>query len=137
MLPDALEGEFDWFAVDRDGHIAHFSTAGYGPVPVVVKEHFGDHVKLKEHFLKSRGKGSADLLNHDGNREDWLNMARHGIYSFDFKHWEGPYILIAKPSAPIKIQDFPEEIRVVIKRVRFNAVCFKMIEDLQVQDQTK
>jgi hypothetical protein len=31
---EAFEGgEFDWFAVDAAGHVGHFSTAGYGPVP--------------------------------------------------------------------------------------------------------
>jgi hypothetical protein len=31
---DTAEGlDLDWFAVDRDGHIGHFTTAGSGPVP--------------------------------------------------------------------------------------------------------
>ncbi len=31
--------EFDWLGVDRYGHVAVFSTAGYGQVPVKVNQH--------------------------------------------------------------------------------------------------
>lgn len=34
---EAFEGgEFHWFGVDAVGHVGHFSTAGFGPVPLPV-----------------------------------------------------------------------------------------------------
>src|SRR5260370_34771393 len=34
--------EFDWLGVDRQGHVAVFTTAGYGPVPADVNQHAAD-----------------------------------------------------------------------------------------------
>jgi hypothetical protein len=37
MRRDDLEGtEFDWWAADREGHVALFATAGYGEIPLAV-----------------------------------------------------------------------------------------------------
>lgn len=136
-FPDELYGEFDWFAVDRDGHIGHFSSAGYGAIPLVVTEHVREYIELQDHFSEMKGTYNAVLVRRDGNRQHWLNIAQQGVYSFDFKHWDGPYVLVAKPSAPVVIQNFPPEMRLVIERVRFEGVCFQEIEAIAPQEYVK
>jgi len=44
-------GEFDWFAVDGNGHLGHFATAGYGPVPAAVLSRLAEVRDLDERVL--------------------------------------------------------------------------------------
>src|SRR4051794_24033155 len=73
--------EFDWFAVDGYGYVGHFSSAGFGPVPVAILAHFEE---LRD--LDSRMRGSpivGEATGHlPGLIDDWLEMARRGLFSY-------------------------------------------------------
>jgi len=46
--------EFDWLGVDREGHVAVFTTAGYGPVPAARSGESGDHAGTRSLFQADR-----------------------------------------------------------------------------------
>src|SRR5215213_8568805 len=107
MSRHALGGkEFDWFATDGAGHIAHFATAGFGPIPAVVVARLDDLRDVDQRVLTL--PVSCDATGHlDGAIEDWLAMARRGLFSYDWQHWAGPYRLAATPGRPISVGDLP------------------------------
>ena len=119
-------GEFDWFAVDADGHIGHFSTAGYGPVPLPVLERLDadqtDEVwSLGERLLDLPVIGEA--TGHlPGRIDDWLELARRGLFGFDWQHWSGPYRRAATPSNPITITDLPVELQPLLQLIEWRGV---------------
>ena len=52
MSRAAIEGvEFDWFVVDGKGHVGHFATAGFGPVPATLLARIGELRGLYERIL--------------------------------------------------------------------------------------
>jgi hypothetical protein len=80
--------EFDWFAVDHDGNLALFATAGEGFVPAPVAEHHGLHSDLSD-SLTAPHHGTADV---------WSDYAAVGLFIFDWRLPGGPYEKRASPS---------------------------------------
>lgn len=86
-IPDFCGIEFDWFAVDAAGAIGLFSTGGWGEIPVGVARHAQYHQQLV-----------AQLVVPDwGAMEIWNDLARNGLYVFDWQPYEGPYLQLAQP----------------------------------------
>jgi hypothetical protein len=140
---EAFEGfEFDWFAVDAAGHVGHFSTAGSGPVPLSVLDRL-DVAKTDE--LWSLGRRLLDLpmigaaTGHlPGLIDDWLELARRGLFSFDWpfpslrsRNIEQSYCRAATPSAPVEIVALCPELQRLIRLVEFPGVRFAELESVQ------
>jgi hypothetical protein len=116
-------GEFDWFAVDGHGHVGHFATAGYGPVPVAVLARLDDVHLLDERILQL--PVVAEATGHlPGKIDDWLEMARRGLFAYDWKHWHGPCQRAATPNRPIQLADLPTELREMVLIVTWPKVSF-------------
>jgi len=114
-------GEFDWFAVD--GHVGHFSTAGYGPVPSMVLARLDELRDFDERVIQLPvvGESTGHL---PGRIEDWLEMARRGLFSYDWTHWHGPYQRAATPSRAIRLADLPADVRAIAQVVTWPQVNF-------------
>lgn len=69
-------GEFDWFAIDRAGKIAMFSTAGAGFIPEVVVAGHAEHSRIANDFPTP----------HWGSTQVWDDFAALGLYVYD---WAG------------------------------------------------
>ncbi len=108
--------EFDWLAVDGIGHLAVFSTAGWGPVPVSVLS----HVDEEKQFL-------------DPTRPP-AEVAMRGFYVYDWKHWNGPYVRVAKPKVPSLAVDAEPEFRRLANVSRFHNVDFSRDKRVLVQE---
>jgi hypothetical protein len=116
-------GEFDWFAVDGCGHIGHFATAGYGPIPAAVLARLNGIRDLDEQILQLPVVG--DATGHlPGKIEDWLEMARRGLFAYDWKHWHGPSQRAATPSTPIGLAGLPRDLREMVRLVTWAGVNF-------------
>ena len=139
MGREAFDGfEFDWFAVDASGHVGHFSTAGYGPVPLPVLERLdvgkeGDLWSLGERLLVLPTIGSA-TGHASGHIDDWLALARRGLYGFDWKHWSGPYLRRATPDVPIKVEAIPDDLQRLVRLVEFPRVTFAEMKSIRPED---
>jgi len=89
IYEEELEGrEFDWFAIDNEGNIGLFSTAGEGSMPSVVIECFAEHDNISELF-ESPNWGSSEV---------WSDYAKLGFYVFDWKLHGGPYKKVHEPT---------------------------------------
>jgi hypothetical protein len=81
--------EFDWFALDAEGNIGLFSSAGFGPVPANVQLHFLGH---------DQAASQIDWR----VPEVWKECASHGLFVFDWQHWNGPYLKVEQPTSEIE-----------------------------------
>ncbi|WP_454831318.1 hypothetical protein [Pseudoxanthomonas wuyuanensis] len=88
-LRDIQGVEFDWFAIDRDGQVALFATAGHGPVPASVLDASDTHDAI----------GEAIAVSSLGSIAVWQSYARAGLYAFDWSEPQGSYVRVAEPSA--------------------------------------
>jgi hypothetical protein len=131
MGREAVEGgEFDWFAVDGAGHVGHFATAGFGPVPASVLARLDESWELPERVLALPAIGQA--TGHlPGRIDDWLEMARRGLFSYDWQHWSGPYRRAATPSVPVHVADLPAELRRSVSLVVWPGI--RLAESLAVR----
>jgi len=117
-------GEFDWFAMDGEGHVGHFATAGFRPIPRIVLARFGELREFDRRILQLPAIGEA--TGHLGGLiEDWLEMARRGLFSYDWQHWSGPYARAATPSRAINIAEIPAALRDDIRIVEWPGNRFK------------
>jgi hypothetical protein len=126
-----LNSEFDWFALDREGYVGHFSSGGGHILPQIVRSYLSEQLTLDKYFMELSLSKSAQLVRTDENREDWLKMAQRGLYSFDFNHWNGPYILIAKPDKPISKSDLPTEIAKTLELFQFEKIDFEHKDSIE------
>lgn len=105
-----LDGvEFDWFAIDSEGNVAMFATAGEGFVPESVAEYYTQHESVSE---------SLDAPN-TGTTKVWLDYAAHGLYVFDWNLPGGPYIRQASPTGAMS-QELKSNIQTIINLPRYS-----------------
>lgn len=94
-------GEFDWYAIDADDHIAAFVTAGFGPVPELVFEIGIDLYLALVELIED--KLDHSLAIYSGG---FLPYSERGLFAFDFCAWEsGQYEISATPAVPLKLAD--------------------------------
>ncbi len=139
MSREAFEGvEFDWFAVDATGHVGHFSTAGYGPVPLPVLDRL-DAAQTDELWslgerllgLPVVGQATGHL---PGEIDDWLELARRGLFGFDWQHGSGPYRRAATPGVPVSIADLPADLQRLVRLVELPGVRFAEVESVRPEE---
>ncbi|MCJ8351462.1 hypothetical protein [Moritella sp.] len=90
IYEEELEGrEFDWFAIDSEGNISLFSTAGEGSIPCLVIESYAEHDDISER-LDSPNWGCSEV---------WSDYAQLGFYVFDWNLHGGPYKREREPTS--------------------------------------
>jgi len=134
--------DFDWFGVDADGHLAHFTTAGFKRLPASVSESAEDLESVTDYFDKNapiRGAHRVDSESvarfkewHGEENESrylasFISMADRGLYSFDIDTYVRPgiaYCRIAIPESPLLLSDLPNEVREIVERTKILSNCF-------------
>ena len=118
--------EYDWLAVDSDGHVGLFSTAGGGfaPQPFLADIEAADIAIERILALAPTSAVACNVVLAEGLINTWRLVGERGIFAFDSDSSGGPYKLIAKPRRPVLISELPMDIRVVASRVSFAALRF-------------
>jgi hypothetical protein len=114
--------EFDWLGVDQIGHVAVFTTAGYGPVPEIVNLHLNDIDSAIEDLRHLPMTGTAQQAVKPasaGNYTDWYTYSAQGLYAYDWKTWHGPYIRLSVPAVPIAIESLPPSMQAAARYALF------------------
>jgi hypothetical protein len=115
-------GDLDWFAVDRDGHVGHFSSFGSGCIPRTIAQDVEGYAAVLEYFERAMALTvpvPAETEEATGNIAPWLEMAAKGLYSYDTARpgaKEHPYHLVARPTEALRVSDLPLAISVVLRR---------------------
>jgi len=130
--------EFDWWAADHDDHVAVFSTAGYGGIPVQVLDAYGDEPTEPElgHLLgqmTSKG-GWREEGRGPGTCDEFRQLGAHGLFVFDWRPLSGPYERIIVPQQPLYVSDLPHAVREAIVLVLFAKICFSQVVTVVAKD---
>ena len=120
--------DWDWYASDAKGHIAHFTSAGLRALPASVKQSAETALALTAFFeslpersvdvhLSARAEQEvaqlADTAKIEWRLRDFVRAARRGLFSYDTEmtHEKSDYYLIASPEQPLTVNDLSHKIR--------------------------
>lgn len=132
-LSEEFTTDWDWFAVDAEGRIGHFTTAGMRSLPRTVKQdkeatlalidYFGKAPKSIPYVVRPEAKRDADGWPNDAARSwylrDFIQMASAGLFSYDtYTDGRSDYFLVAFPISPLRVDQLPLEIRDLVIRVK-------------------
>ena len=130
--------DIDWFAVDCDGSLGHFTSNGTLIVPPAVREKIEFWKEITHRLLEiPESEGSSNLHQNAETWEPWLRSAEaskrseyygvseewsnRGFFSFDCpRKLDGnPYFMVTSPRVPRPISDLQPEIKYAIGNLRF------------------
>ena len=123
MDDDFLEYDLDWFLSSQEGYLAHFATAGQGPIPERIKSSVEDYNFIFDYIYSLEPlsevyviEGNLPAFSNDNQRSCYLRsfveMSSKGLFSYDYE--QGGYKLISKPKTPLKYEKLPNEVKGVI-----------------------
>ncbi len=131
--PDGID--LSWFAVDRDGHLAHFTSAGSRGVPAKVLASEPELNRISFFLRDLPSAGDAKLCPPiEGKTDFWLDMAKKGIFSYDFISEDdavfekGHYRLVALPKSPILLESLDPLVQKAFNSFRAPEICFKKVD---------
>lgn len=150
--------DWDWFAVDSNGEVGHFTTAGFRLLPASVKAdwelaeelisffeslpNIGEHQVRSEFWAFEKAGSEPGLLaKGDAARESYfrsfVGMARRGLYSYDTElKTQGDYFGVATPISPLKVTDLALAVQAKVQKaastVRFRET-FRIPESLTLK----
>lgn len=117
---DAIE--FDWYAFDRCGFVAAFSSYGCGVIPSDCKLYRNAYNQLYE-LISLLPRVTDGLLVYSGlgHCDDWIQYSQQGLFGYDYQDAHrktplGQYDLITIPKEPIYIDQLQltEELRRIV-----------------------
>ncbi|MEY8581344.1 hypothetical protein AALM51_01300 [Enterobacter roggenkampii] len=123
MDDDFLQYDLDWFLSSHEGYLAHFATAGQGPIPERIKSSVEDYNFIFDYIYSLEPlsevyviEGNLPAFSNDNQRSSYLRsfveMSSKGLFSYDYE--QGGYKLISKPKTPLKYEILPNEVKGVI-----------------------
>jgi hypothetical protein len=141
--------DLDWFGLDDEGAIGHFTTGGHGALPRSVASSIEDLQRVTEFFTKQcvaavspivcQGLDLHVVLKDEGAKarylKDYIKMASHGLFSYDYIPMERRptgYFQVAKPSTPLHVTSLPQEIRQILERTVIHGISFRTAEEIRV-----
>lgn len=138
MLIDVEEEftrDWDWYAVDLEGSVGHFTSAGQRALPKSVKLDREMAIQSSQYFFELapilggwsiREQAEADCggwkkQGKDRYIKDFALMASKGLFSFDTEITNDPngrYFLVAIPDRNLRISDLPLDIQRFVAQTR-------------------
>ena len=135
--------DLDWFALDAQGAVGHFTTGGCGGLPRSVAASREDLDRLRDYFLSLPETGAA-ILNPNrasslplfrprapdpaAQLRPWTATAARGLYAYDYvedrRRRPRPYAQVARPELPLHADELPDEIRSILERTVLRDVVF-------------
>jgi hypothetical protein len=132
---EEFDRDWDWFAVDPDGMIGHFTTAGMRPLPKAVKQDRNAAMRLIKYFVEEAPESTPYSVRFEAEKDsggwrdeagrqrylkDYAKMASVGLYSYDTPTSGATtnYFLVASPKHSLKFDQLPPEIRDLVTRTK-------------------
>ena len=130
---DEIRGlEYDWIALDAEGRVALFSTAGAGFAPSAFLEatdaYDGALAAILEGPATTVPRLAPDLASSMENT--WRLAAERGLFAFDCDPNGGPYRIVAAPMIPRLVGAMPPSVAAVISRIHLRWIRFDAVSTL-------
>lgn len=135
-VTEELARDWDWYACDQVGSIAHFTTAGLRRLPCSVKLNLDDLERIARYLCEDRqawsdytvrvgvekdAGGWKDAVARDHYLSSFTHAARRGLFSYNTEMRRGSkanYYLVARPDKPLRTSDLPPEIGMLLSKTR-------------------
>ena len=134
--------DLDWFALDSQGHVGHFTTGGCGALPRSAAA--GEDLEKVRDYFRALPEIGASVLNRDRlsgirlhpfdkaePRESvryWADSAARGLFAYDYledrRRRPRPYWVVARPEVPLVADELPPDVRAVVGRTVLRDVAF-------------
>ncbi|AGC48339.1 hypothetical protein MYSTI_07067 [Myxococcus stipitatus DSM 14675] len=126
---DIAGAEHDWLAVDQDGYVGFFSSAGGGYAPDAYLQDVDVHDTAISVLFDMEPRTSPVPAPGQSSTPDdyWQKMAARGVYAFDSSHHGGPYHLLASPLVPASLKTLPEEVARAANRITYKNLSFSTL----------
>ena len=99
--------EYDWLATDLDGFVANISTAGFGPIPQAVEDAAIDFAQVDDRLSRLPEVCNVDPdVGGPYQTKELLDIARRGIFVYDWAHTPGVYQVVGRPMVPLPANEF-------------------------------
>jgi hypothetical protein len=124
-LPDWADVE--WYAVDENGFVALFTSAGPGPIPRAVFRDLDKYIAMVDYLKDLPIRGKHELLIRYLRVTDYTQAADRGLFAFNYDSGraEAPgYRLVARPSDPLPHDTLPPWLRDLLEVVRIESAMF-------------
>jgi hypothetical protein len=126
-------------ACDADGHVARFTNAGEGPIPLVVlaNRELADQAEMLARGLPFVGGHEMRVSLPDPT--DFSRIARRGFYGFDWRDATrtvgrtGFYEIVSCPLRPLSVEELPPELRRLAHLVQFDGLRFAASDTICVR----
>lgn len=135
--PDGTD--YEWCGCDADGHVAVFTTAGLGPIPVAALRDSGLTHALLEAVRSLPSRGSATMLVRLPRPDNFIQFASRGLFAYDWQDahrthkWSGGYELLARPQRPLQLAEVPQPFQLVLRELTLAGVRFADTDALDVR----
>ncbi|MCE9580722.1 MAG: hypothetical protein K8W52_46810 [Deltaproteobacteria bacterium] len=116
--------EHDWLAVDRDGHVALFSTAGGSAAPPAYLRDIEGYEVAIAAILALPGPTGVAAQPPGSWDNTWREVADRGLFAYDGEFNRGAYRLLERPALAVAMAARPPAIAAVCARVRFAHLTF-------------
>jgi len=139
-IEQQMETDFDWFCVDKEAQIAHFTTAGFKRLPSSVAESVGHQATLLNYFEQELAPDSRYVVDPELTLEisdpnerylkSFVSMAKRGFYSFDIETYikaTTNYFRVATPVPPLSADELPKSIRQILEKTRWPGIPFNLL----------
>lgn len=135
--------DFDWFALDDEGFIGHFTTAGFKRLPLSVADSAEDQLFISTYFLNTAADRCGYQVSVEfaesqtcwANQEEqsrylrsFVGMARKGLFSFDIETYVVPelaYFKVASPQQAVHLEDLPKEVQQILMRTVLRGISLR------------
>ncbi len=113
---EILGTEHDWLAIDRDGHVALFSTAGGSAAPPAYLRDLEGYEEAIAAILARLGPTGVAAQPPGSWGNTWREVADRGLFAYDGDYNRGSYRLRERPALPVAVHALPPAIAAVCAR---------------------
>lgn len=132
--------DYEWLALDSEGYVAIFTSAGCAPIPTSILRQASDADLLSAAVRDLPIKGKAHMLAPLPRPDDYIYFSSRGLFAYDWRdlhrsshNCSNAYEMLSKPEHPIRIDEFPEQFRHALARIRFDTLSFRSEEKIAPQ----
>ncbi|MES2642243.1 MAG: hypothetical protein V4850_22355 [Myxococcota bacterium] len=127
--------DVSWLASDQEGHVAWLVTFGSAVLPPWViaslEDDFDPEEALRALPIVGGYRSARNLARTD---EQWIGVARRGIFAYDWDVYSGPYLLKAEPPMPVHLDTLPPALARLARLTRFPHLRFRDCQTIAVTD---
>lgn len=126
--------DFSWLAADKDGHVAWLVTFGSAVVPSWVEGTASAYDEVEPALAALPVRGGFIAKEESRYVADWLDVARRGLFGYDWRVHDGPYQLIARPDNALHVGELPPALGTLARRSRFHHLSFSASPAILARD---